>query len=174
MNFFDVNQQETNLSLPFSTAQIPDTLFTGIPFIPDSIRIRINTKRLDVVDGYGTCTIPGGAYPVLRLKRSEYTTTNLDVLVPFLGWTDVSGFLGGAGGGGIGNFIGTDTTNTYRFYSGTEKEEIAVVTASNDWSNAETIRFKDNGVAVSAIDDLDAPGKALGCLSQSCGGMGAF
>ncbi len=157
MEFFDINQYTTNLSLPFSTAQLPDSLFSGLQFAPDSIRVRVNTNRTDVVDGWGTCLIPGGSYPVLRMKRTEYTTTNLDAYIasPFpLGWLDVTSFI--AGTGGLGSFLGTDTTITYRFYSGTEKEEIAVATMSNDLSSIERIRFKNN--ETSAFPDVLSPG----------------
>ncbi len=43
LNFFDINQQTTNLSLPISIDQIPDSLLTGLPISPDSLRARINT-----------------------------------------------------------------------------------------------------------------------------------
>ncbi len=140
LNFFDINSQQTNLSLPFSTDALPDSLLAGLPIVPDSIRIRISTQRLEVVDGYGTCQIPGGTYPVLRQKRTDYTTTGVDIKVPFLGWIDLSTLIGG-GGAGLG--IGTDTTVTYRFYSNTEKVEIAIATMSNDLSSVESIRFKN-------------------------------
>lgn len=159
LNFFDFNAQTANLNLPFSADQLPAALLAGLPIQPDSIRVRISTSRLEVVDGWGTCQIPGGSYPVLRQKRTDYTTTGLDVKVPFLGWIDLSSLIGGGGGGGLGNFIGTDTTLTYRFYSGTEKQEIAVATMSNDLSTVETVRFKDNATTVAA-PDLDAPGAA--------------
>ncbi len=158
MNFFDINSQQSDLSLPFSAEQLPAALFAGLPITPDSIRVRISTDRLDVVDGWGTCQIPGGSYPVLRQKRSDYTTTGVDVKVPFLGWIDLSSLLGGGGGGTIGNFIGTDTTITYRFYSGTEKQEIAVATMSNDLSTVETVRYKNNETV--AAPEVDAPGAA--------------
>lgn len=150
MNFFDINQQSTNLTLPFSTESLPDSLFQGAPFIPDSIRVRLSTQRLDVVDGWGTCQIPGGSYPVLRQKRTEYTTTNLDVYISSpipLGWVDISQF-----GGGLGNFVGTDTTVSYHFVSGTEKEEIAVATMNNALSAVESVRFKNNGLV-----DIEEP-----------------
>jgi hypothetical protein len=156
LNFFDVYSQESDLTLPLSTEQLPDSLFQGAPFIPDSIRIRINTQRLEVVDAWGNCQIPGGEYPVLREKRTDYTTTALDILVPFLGWIDLSQLL--PGGGGFGDFLGTDTTITYRFYSGTEKEEIAVATMSNDLSEVLSVRYKDNGTV--AAPEIDAPGTA--------------
>jgi len=145
LSFFDVSSQTTNLSLPFSTENLPDTLFDGLPLVPDSIRLRINTQRLEVVDGYGTCQIPGGTYPVLRQKRTEYSTTGMDVKVPFLGWIDVAPFIGG--GGGPGGFLGTDTTVTFRFYSNTEKEDIAVATMSTDLSEVLSVRFKNNPIS---------------------------
>lgn len=159
MNFFDINQQTTNLSLPFDADQLPAAILATLPVVPDSIRVRINTQRLDVIDGWGTCQIPGGAYPVLRQKRTDYTTTNIDVKVPFLGWIDLSSVLGGGGGGTpIGNFIGTDTTVTFRFYSGTEKQEIAVATMSNDLSTVESVRYLNNETV--AAPEADAPGSA--------------
>jgi len=155
LNFFDVTQQQTNLSLPFSTDLLPDSLLGGLGALIDSIRVSINTQRLEVVDGWGVCKIPGGEYDVLRQKRTEYTTTNLDVLT-FFGWVDIGTFV--PGGGGFGNFLGTDTTVTYRFLSGTEKVEIAVATMTNDISAVERIRYKNN-MMVSA-PEVDAPGTA--------------
>ena len=155
VNFFDINTQTSNLNIPFSAAALPDSLFGG--FNIDSLRVRIKTDRIEAVDGWGNCNIPGGTYPVLRQKRTEYTTTNLDVKVPFLGWIDLSALI--PGGGQFGNFLGTDTTITYRFLSGTEKEEIAVATMSNDLSSVENVRFKNN--MVTAVEDAkDAPGTA--------------
>ncbi|MBK8194845.1 MAG: T9SS type A sorting domain-containing protein [Lewinellaceae bacterium] len=159
MSFFDITQSETDLSLPFSTAQLPDSLFQGFS-APDSIRVRLHTERLDAVDGWGTCQIPGGSYPVLRKKRVDYVTTNLDVYIssPFpLGWVDLSLILP-PGTGGLGNFLGTDTTTTYRFYSGTEKQEIAVATMSNDLSEVLSVQYKFNETTDSPV--APSPGSA--------------
>lgn len=159
MNFFDVNSQNYFLSLPFSTDELPDTLLSVLPFAPDSFRLRINTQRLNVMDAWGTCQIPGGSYPVLRQKRTDYTSTALDVKLPVIGWVDLSTLIGGGGGGTpIGNFIGTDTTVTYRFYNGIEKQEIAVVTMTNDLSGVESVRFKNNETV--AAPEIGAPGTA--------------
>jgi len=154
LSFFDVSSQQTDLSLPFSTDALPDSLLSGLPIVPDSIRIRISTQRLDVVDGYGTCQIPGGTFQVLRQKRTDYTTTGVDIKVPILGWLDLGTLLGG-GGGGLGSGLGTDTTVTFRFYSNTEKEEIAIATMSNDLSVVESIRFK-NLTTTTVIDPTPA------------------
>ncbi len=157
LNFFDIQQQSSNLTLPLSTASLPDTAFGGALAQIDSIRVRIKTQQLEVVDGWGVCKIPGGSYPVLRQKRIVYATTALDVKVPFLGWVDASNFPGV--GGALGGFLGTDTTTSYRFLSGTEKEEIAVATMNSALSAAETVRFK-NTSGISPAPEALAPGTA--------------
>lgn len=158
MMFFDINQQTSDLTLPFSTDALPDSLLTNIPgaqFI-DSIRVRINFQRLEVVDGWGTLQIPGMLMPepVLREKRTEYTTTNLDVH-SFLGWIPVPA----GSGGGLLNFLGTDTTVSYRYYSNVHKEELAVVTLNNEQSAPERVRFKNIG-NLTSLPEEDAPGAA--------------
>lgn len=158
MMFFDINQQTSDLTLPFSTDALPDTLIANIPgaqFI-DSIRVRINFQRLEVVDGWGTLQIPGMLMPepVLREKRTEYTTTNLDVH-SFLGWIPVPA----GSGGGLLNFLGTDTTVSYRYYSNVHKEELAVVTLNNEQSAPERVRFKNIG-NLTSLPEEDAPGAA--------------
>ena len=163
MNFFDITSQVSNLRLTFPTDQPPlDTLFSGLPVNIDSMRVSIQTSRTEVVDGWGTCQIPGGQYPVLRQKRIDYVTTGLDVYVAlfpgFGSWVDLSTILGTGGGGGLGGFIGTDTTVTYRFYSGTEKEEIAVATMNNEGSAVTDVRFKYNGTTATPV--VNAPGSA--------------
>ena len=159
IKFFDVNQQNSDLSLPFSTDALPDSLVANIPGIDfiDSIRIRISFQRLEVIDGWGELKIPGMNMPepVLREKRTEYTETALDVH-SFLGWTPLPL---DPGAGGIGGFLGTDTTITFRFYSNTHKEDLAVVTASNDLSATELVRFKNIDMLTST-PGVDAPGAA--------------
>ena len=158
LNFFDIFPQNFNLTLPFSLEQLPDTLFSGLPIVPDSLRLRLNTNRIEVVDGWGNCQIPGGNYEVLRVKRTDYVSTAMDVKVPFLGWIDISQFLGGGGGSPLGGQIGTDTTVSYHFLSGIERQEIAVATMSNDLSQVQSVEYKDNSTV--AAPEIDAPGSA--------------
>lgn len=160
MNFFDIKSPNTSLQLTFPTDQPPlDSIFSNLPVTIDSMRVSITTNRTEIVDGWGTTTIPGGAYPVLRQKRIDYTTTGIEVhvlLFPGFGlWQDLGTIIGGGGGGGgLGNFLGTDTTVTYRFYSNTEKEEIAIATMNNDQSTVESIRFKNNATTPVIEPDL--------------------
>lgn len=154
--FFDNNIQESFLSLPFSTDQLPDSLFSGLPIAPDSIRVRITTNRAELVDSYGTMKIPGGEYDVLRLKRTEISNTALDIHIPFVGWLDISAF----GGGQFGEFLGADTTITHRFFADGVKEEIAVLTLNNAANEVQHIRYKYNGVVSAPESPEDAPGNA--------------
>lgn len=154
-NFIDINFQNSYLGVSFGTNQPPlDSIFSGLPVDIDSMRVRVNTDRTEVADAYGTCQIPGGTYPVLRLKRTDYVTTSIDVyilLFPGFGqWVDLSTIIGGGGGGGgIGDFIGTDTTVTYRFMNDVVKEEIAVATMNSEQSEVELLRYKNNGTSPS-------------------------
>ena len=159
LNFFDIFQQESNLNLPFSTAALPDTLLAALPIKPDSIRVKTNLKRTEVVDGWGVCKIPGGNYPVLRMKRTEYTKTGIDIKIGFF-WLDLSQLLPAGTGGALGNLLSPDTTVTYRFLSNTDKEEIAVVTMDPTLSKAERVRFKNNETtSAEEVSDF-APGSA--------------
>lgn len=153
LNLFDFGSTSTDLSLPFGTDQLPDSLFSGLPFSLDSIRVKISTDRTEITNAYGKVTLPGFAQPfdVLRVERNEYTTTGLDIKLPFIGWTDLATIIGGGGGGGggIGGFIGVDTTITHRFYANNVKEEIAVLTLNNDKSEITSIRYKTADVVSS-------------------------
>lgn len=160
LNFFDINNLSSSLNLTFPTNQPPfDSIFSNIPINIDSIRVHITTQRSDVVDGWGNCIIPGGQYQVLRQKRTDYTTTGIDLYVllfpGFGNWVDLATLTGG---GGLGNFVGTDTTITYHFYSGTEKEEIAVAAMSNDLSTVQSVQFKN--VMTTDVVDSNSPGSA--------------
>jgi len=169
LKYLDASQQTTNFSLPFPAgpilALLPDSIVNSFPVTPDSFRVRSQIARSEQVDGWGNCKIPGGTYPVLRLRRTEFSTNKLDAFIkplPFLPgtWVDITNLAGGGGiGGGFGDLLGTDTTITFRFLSGTDKEEIAVATMSNDLSEVETVRFK-NTSGISASPDVLAPGTA--------------
>lgn len=162
LNFLDAFNQQSMVNINFPTDQPPfDTIFSGLPVNLDSLRVSVTTFRVGAVDAWGTCHIPGGQYPVLREKRTDYVNTAIQVYValfPGFGtWVDLESFLP-SGTGGISDFIGTDTTTTYRFYSGTEKEEIAVATMSNDLGSVERMRFKHN--VTSAAPEVPGTGSA--------------
>ncbi|MEO1263415.1 MAG: T9SS type A sorting domain-containing protein [Bacteroidota bacterium] len=159
MDYPSNNMTESNLSISLAWADLPPILTDSlpVPFTPDSIRVRIINDRNDFVDAYGTLTIPGGSYEVLREKRTTFTDTRVEILLGFIGWQDVTDVLGDFGGGGLGQ----DTTYTYGFYSATEKEPIAVVTTDAD-DNPESVTFKDNGLLSSDRETIqNQPSVAL-------------
>lgn len=148
MNIIDFHLAESSLNIAFSLddlGPLADSL-GPIAGIADSIRIRATASRTDFVDAFGSLSIPGGTYDVLREKRTEYRETRLDIH-SFLGWQDITDLiLGGAGGGGIADGFGTDTTVTFLFFSNTEKEVIAAVTTDVDGTTVQSVEYKDNGV----------------------------
>jgi hypothetical protein len=146
LNFFDVNQTESALLVPFAAEDIPGDIFDGLPVTPDSIRIRVAIDLLDVVDAWGTLTIPGGIYDVLREKRTEIRETRVDIKVGFFSWTDVTDILLAGAGPPLTDFLGADTTITYNFLSDEAKEPIAVVSTENDGETVTQVQFKSNDI----------------------------
>ncbi len=148
LNFFDIDQYQSNATISLPSSAIPGGILDslGIPTgLFDSIRVRITIQRLEVVDGYGTLAIPGGTYDVLRQKRTDYTTTGIDVHT-FLGWVDVATILGM-------DLFPADTTIYFDFLSNSAKEPIAVVTVDSTGLVAAQVDYKDNGV-IEAINPV--------------------
>jgi len=143
MNFFDINNTDYSILVAFPTDSLPGEITNELPIVPDSVRLRLAATRTDVVDGWGTLTIPGGTYEVLREKRTEIRETIVEARVgigPFATWVDVTEFLGGG-------FLGPDTLTTYVFVNDQEKEHIAEISVTND--EAETplaVTYKSNDV----------------------------
>lgn len=126
MEFFDINNVDYALNVDFGLDDLPTELLDSFPLLPDSFRLSLVSERFDVVDGWGTLTIPGGTYEVLREKRREERETRLEVKIgigPFSIWQDITQLIPA-----FDQFLGLDTIVTYNFYSNDAKEEIAVVT----------------------------------------------
>ena len=149
LSFFDVDNFTSNATVSLPTSAIPSEIFDSLGIstgLFDSIRIRLDFHRILVAEGYGSLTIPGGTYEVLRQKETIYTSTGIDVHT-ILGWIDIGVLLGGSFA------FPTDTTITFNFISNTEKEPIAVVTVDSTGFNAVQVEYKDNGLP-SAINPV--------------------
>lgn len=148
-NFLDNNQAEANVLLPFSGDDLPSQLTDQLPFTPDSLRIRIAFDRLDLVDAWGTLSIPDGDFKVLREKRVEEIDTRVDAKLPFVGWLDVTDQL-------IDlleiDELGARTVTTYHFFSPDEKETIATVTVNSETEEILTVQFKNENFITSVTD----------------------
>ncbi|MFM9951008.1 MAG: T9SS type A sorting domain-containing protein [Saprospiraceae bacterium] len=142
MNVFDVNQTQSALLVAFSADDLPSVILDLLPITPDSLRIRLSNNRVDIVDAWGTLTIPGGIYDVLREKRTQYRDVRLDIKVGFFPWQDITDIvLQLAGVEGIAE-LGKDTTVTYNFFSNEAKEPIAVVTMNATETAPEMVEYK--------------------------------
>lgn len=139
MNFFDIHQGSGSISTTFSSNIVPAPILDQLPIVPDSLRLRIATTRLDVVDAWGTMQIPGGSFEVLRKKQTDYRETRMDAKVPFLGWLDVTDIaLQSAGIAGLG----VDTLVSYHFLNNQSKESIAICTLNGAQDDIATIQYK--------------------------------
>lgn len=144
LEFLAINQSNAALLFPFSPDDVPGDIFDQLPISPDSLRVRVAINRLDVVDGWGSLTIPGGTYDVLREKRTEYREVRLDAKVPILGWLDVTDLA-------LANLpvpgLGVDTLVRYYYFNDEEKEPIAIATVNNEQNAVTSVEFKANNTS---------------------------
>lgn len=153
MNFLDVNQIEYDISIALDADDLPAAILENFPITPDSLRIRANVNRLDVVDAWGTLTIPGGIYDVLREKRTEDREVRLDAKLPIFDWTDVTDialeFLPIEG-------LGESTAVSYHFISNEAIEPVAILEMNEDETAVARVEYKASDVSsnVQTVTDL--------------------
>jgi hypothetical protein len=85
LNYGDTFDSTIKLTYAVASEDIPQELLDELPITPDSIRMRLLINRRDEVDAWGTMSIPGGTYDVLREKRTLDQDVRLDAKVGFLG-----------------------------------------------------------------------------------------
>ncbi len=145
LNFFDIYASSSVILEKFPPSAFTPSLVAALraltaPAQPDSFRYRVAISQTDVVDAWGSLSIPGGTYNVLREKRTRYQETRLDGKYPPLGWLDTTDEAIQAGFHGLG----VDTTVSFYFYNDVEKEPIARVTLNNAQNAAKQTLFKHN------------------------------
>ena len=123
----------------------------------------------DVVDAYGTVSIPGGTYDVLREKRTRYQETRIDARIPPLGWLDITDNSIQAGFNGLG----VDTTVSYYFHNDVAKEPIAIVTLNNQQNAATKVVFKNTAV-VNGLDMVNATKPSVSISPNPVGNEASF
>lgn len=149
MNYFDVNEQEVKLAVPFSTDGLPSSVMMRFPITPDSLRLRMTINRSDIVDAWGTLTIPSGNYEVLREKRMEIRQVSLDAKIGTSDWQDISNTLT------AGQSIGKDTVLSYQFFSKKLVEPVAVLYVDPNSERITRAEYKSVGFS-QLVHDLDA------------------
>jgi hypothetical protein len=141
--FFDLKNTDSALRVTFAADDIPGNVFEGLPITPDSIRVSITSSRTDLVDGWGTLTIPGGTYQVLREKRIEDRAVTVETKIGSFPWLDLTPQV-------LSLLMIEDledqTLVSYTFWSNEAKEPIAIVNMNSDETVIESVEFKDNGV----------------------------
>lgn len=181
MNFFDIyssssvilggSECETSSEgityCSFPPSAFPPTLMAQFAAAsgggqPEKLRYSVSISRIETVDAYGTISIPGGTYNVLRLKRTEYRSTSLDGNYYLLGWVDITNTAISAGFQGLG----VDTTITYFFYNDVVKEPIAAVTFNNELNAATQVIYKYNAPA-------NPPSLSVNDVTQNEGNSGS-
>ena len=122
LNFFDQSISTYNINVQFDGDLIPDTLLAQLPIsvAVDSVRVRVQNDRVDLVDAWGSLTTPAGTFEVLRQKRITTQEIIVEVQLPILGWFDITNQLP------IPQ-LGTNSSASYYFVSDMEDEPIAVV-----------------------------------------------
>ncbi len=146
LEFLDLDTYSSAAVVPFGADLIPGGILDSLPLAPDSIRILVELDQVDLVDAWGTVTLPGNnSYEVLRQKRVQTTETRLEVLVPILGWLDVTDQFGAAAGG----FLGMDTTITSTFWAEGVNEPVAVITLDDEEENVVNFSYKSEEIVTS-------------------------
>lgn len=162
LNFFDIYASSSGILEGFVPSAFPPSLIAALPFKADSLRYRVAISRIDVVDAFGTMSIPGGIYNVLRKKRTEYRETRLDGKIQPLGWLDVTDNAIQVGF----NRLGVDTIVTFFFYNDVAKEAIAEVTFNNEQNATTQVIYKYNAPVV-------LPSLSINDYSQNEGNSGS-
>ncbi|MBV6653050.1 MAG: T9SS type A sorting domain-containing protein [Mameliella sp.] len=139
LEYQDVNTSSTNISFAFSADDLPAQITDLLPISPDSIRIRLNSERTEEADAWGTLTIPGGIYDVLREKRTEAQQIRLDAKIGFFNWFDITDI--------VLELLQLDalepqTNISYRYFSNEAMEPIAEVQTQNDGALVTNVTYK--------------------------------
>jgi len=147
MNYGDENTFSTSILLPFAGDDLPEAILNQIPITPDSIRINYAIDRTDVVDAWGTMTIPGGIYDVLREKRVEKREVKVEAKISILDWQDITDFLP------QNDLLGEQTITSYYFLSNESVEPIAIVNMAPDGESIVSVDFKSEDLIPTSIQD---------------------
>lgn len=140
LNFFDIRQATSNILHYYQPSEMPPGWTVQFPNNVDSIRMRATVTVLSVVDAWGTISIPGGSYPVLREKRTIYTNVNLDAKLQPLGFIDMTDIA--ISQYGMDAVLGIDTTVSFQFINDLSKETIAVCELNPAQNEVLRVRYK--------------------------------
>ena len=125
ISYGDSFTEQSSLVFPIAAGQLPDTLFAEFPFTPDSIRLRVQLSRNEVVDAWGLLLLREAMFEVVRLKREEHSISRIDVKSGFFPWIDISDLMGI-------DELGSQRTVSYYYYDEFSKEPVLSLTLDED------------------------------------------
>ncbi|MEL7223024.1 MAG: T9SS type A sorting domain-containing protein [Bacteroidota bacterium] len=146
--FFDLRNTDGALRVTLPADELPTELLGELPLTPDSVRVSITSTRTDLIDAWGTLTIPGGTYEVLREKRIEERSVTVETKIGSFPWIDLTPqilellMIGE---------LEEQTLVSYTFWSNQAKEPIAIINLNADETEIESVEFKDNDVVTNTI-----------------------
>ncbi len=163
LNFFDIYQNSTGLLELFVPSDFPPLLMLNLAAVTnnaqiDSMRYRVVISEIEVVDAWGSASIPGGTYDVLRDKRTRYTETRIDAKIPPFYWVDITDQAIQAGFQGLG----ADTMVSHYFFNDVVKEPIAVLTLNNAQNALTKAVFRNNATSCPTGNVLFVKANATG------------
>ncbi len=126
--------QESSIGAAISSDLIPQQILDQLPITPDSLRLRISANRTEFADAYGTVSIPGGTFDVLRIKRFEVREFHVDAYLSFSGWAEITDLVGAD--------MPPDSSLTYFFLSNEAKEPIVSIEADPLTEEVQRVTFK--------------------------------
>lgn len=125
ITYGDSFRENSSLVFPIAAGQLPDTLFTDFPFTPDSIRLRVQINREEVVDAWGLLLIREAMFEVVRLKRIESSVSRIDVKTGFFPWVDISDLMGI-------DELGEQRSVSYFYYDEFSKEPVLTLSLDEE------------------------------------------
>ena len=155
LNYGDEYDSTIKLSYAIDADDIPQELLQDLPITPDSLRLRLVINRKDEVDAWGTMSIPGSTYDVLREKRTLDQDIRLDAKVGILGWQDITDIVLALTD--IGNdVLGDNQLIRYHFWNDEVKEPIAVATMDQEGVNIVSIEFKAEDILSNLVQTTES------------------
>lgn len=150
LNYLDTLESSTSFSVPFATADLPDSIVAMLPISPDSFRIRTNIHRMDVVDAWGSLQLPEKSYEVLRQKRLETAEIRVDAKIIFLGWQDITELITPLI---MAPDFQQDSLLTYRFWSNEAQEPVLICNVDSTGQNITSAQFKNSFLATTVTEE---------------------
>lgn len=152
LNYQDQFSTNTERSVTISPDSIPEEALGLVGDAldnVDSIRITTINTRTDLVDAYGTLTIDGKTWDVLRETRNESIFIRVEFLTGVLGFVDVTGQIESLIPA-VAPFVGQQPiTVTSYYWSPGVKEPIAVVEVDEETGMKTSMTYKRKQAIVS-------------------------